>query len=162
MVMGKWIAAAAVVLIGVLVYFVATRDKMSSDFTLRDTYGNSVSLSDYSGSVVVLDFWASWCPPCRAAMPAIDRIYLDYASRGVVVLGVNISDNRDPGQFMADMGLSYPTLVHGEQVARDYGVKGIPTLIVVAPDGRIVYRDSGWAPHVEQLIRDAIDDALGG
>ena len=160
--MGKLIAGTGVVLIAALVYFVAVRDESSSDFTLRDTYGNSVSLSDYSGSVVVLDFWASWCPPCRAAMPAIDRIYLDYASRGVVVLGVNVGDKQDPGAFMAQMGLSYPTLVNGGGVAQDYGVKGIPTLIVIDPRGKIVYRESGWAPHVEQLIRDAIDGALGG
>lgn len=157
--MGKWIGIALVVLVGGVVAVFAMQKKQAPEFTLSDTYGNSVSLSDYEGYPVVLDFWASWCPPCRAAMPAIDRIHADYNGRAYV-FGINVRDNQDPGEFMSSMGVTYPTLVNGDAVAQDYNVKGIPTLVVIDRDGAIVYQDAGWGPGIERNIRDALDKAL--
>lgn len=130
------------------------------DFSLYDSKGKTVTLSEQRGNVIVLDFWASWCPPCRAAMPAMDRIYDAYKDRGVIVYGVNVNDNTDPVQFMYKMGVDYPLLVNGEPAAETYKVKGIPTLIVIGTDGDILYRDSGWAPQLESKIAGIIEKEL--
>jgi thiol-disulfide isomerase/thioredoxin len=130
------------------------------DVTIRDASGKPVRIADYQGQVVVLDFWASWCPPCRAAMPAMDRLYKQFGDRGAVVFGVNINDNQDPVEFMARMGVSYPLLVNGEGAAKEFGVKSIPTLVIIGVDGQVLYRESGWAPHVEQTMAQIIEKNL--
>jgi thiol-disulfide isomerase/thioredoxin len=135
---------------------------MAKDFTLADTRGRMVHLSELRGKVVVLDFWASWCPPCRAAMPAMDRLHNTYKDRGVAIYGVNINDDKDPREYMAAKGYAYPCLANGEDVAREYGVKGIPTFFVIGADGRILYRASGWGDDREADIAEAIELGLEG
>jgi thiol-disulfide isomerase/thioredoxin len=123
--------------------------------SMRDPSGAVVTLADYQGQVVVLDFWASWCPPCRAAMPAIDRLHERFKDKSVKVFGVNINDNKDPVKFMEEMGVDYPLLVEGEAAAQHFGVQAIPTFIVIDPEGRVVYEKAGWAPQAEQeMIRE--------
>ena len=130
------------------------------DFSLYNSKGQTVTLSEQRGKVIVLDFWASWCPPCRAAMPAMDRIYDTYKDRGVIVYGINVNDNTDPIQFMYKMGVDYPLLVNGEPAAATYKVEGIPTLVVIGTDGDILYRDSGWGPQLEGKIAGIIEKEL--
>ena len=130
------------------------------DFSLYDAKGRVVTLSEQRGKVIVLDFWASWCPPCRAAMPAMDRLYNTYKDRGVIVYGININDTADPIQFMYKMGVNYPLLVNGEPAAEIYRVEGIPTLVVIGVDGNILYRDSGWSPQLEDKIATIIEKEL--
>lgn len=134
--------------------------RAASDFQLYSTRSKLVQLSDLRGKVVVLDFWASWCGPCRAAIPAMQRLHERYAADGLVVLGININDNQDPAEFMHKMGATYTTLVSGEEVASDYNVRGIPTLIVIDPQGNIILRESGWAPQMERTLRGVIEGAL--
>lgn len=133
------------------------------DFTLstrRDSGGKTVSLTQLKGQVVVLDFWASWCPPCRAAIPVLERVHRDYGPRGVAVIGVNVSDSIDPHDFMASMGATYTILVDDGQASRDYRVKSIPTLVVIDKAGNITYRESGFGGRTETEMRHAIDKAL--
>lgn len=129
------------------------------DFTLEGR-GQTVSLSQLRGRVVVIDFWASWCPPCRAAIPAIQRISEEYREHNVAVLGINVNDRTDPYEFMASVGASYTVLVDNGSVARAYRVKGIPTLIVVDKAGKIRYRESGFGGRTETEMREAINAAL--
>jgi len=133
---------------------------VAEDFQLQTTRGKSVRLSDYRGKVVVLDFWASWCPPCRAAIPVLDRIYQENKDRGVVVLGVNVKDDKDPAQTMSDLGASYPALVGGDAVAERYGVEALPTILVVGPSGKIVYREKGFTSIMEQRIGEVLEKEL--
>ncbi len=133
------------------------------DFTLSTRAGaggQSLSLSDLKGRVVVLDFWASWCPPCRAAIPALEKIHRDYQSHGVAVIGINVSDNADPHEFMASMNATYTVLVDNGTAARAYRVRGIPTLVVIDKSGKIRYRESGFGGATEGELRQAIDAAL--
>lgn len=136
--------------------------KAAPQFTLYPGGGApAVSLSDYSGKVVVLDFWASWCPPCRAAIPAIERIHQAYKGRPVKVIGINVSDQVDPVEFMRNqMHATYTVLANGDEVGEAYGVKGIPTLVIVGKDGSIKFQESGWAPQFEQNMMDVIDKEL--
>jgi len=130
------------------------------DFTLTSTAGGSVQLSSLRGQIVVLDFWASWCGPCRAAIPALQRIHTDYADRGVRVLGVNLNDSGDPAEFMAKLNADYTVLIKGEQVAAAYAVRGIPTIVIIDPDGAVVHRESGWKSGMDAQLRNVIDAAL--
>jgi len=161
--MARYIGAAIVFAVVVIFLYVKPGSGVGApapDVTLRDATGAEVRIADYQGQVVVLDFWASWCPPCRAAMPAMDRLHKRFRDRGCVVFGVNINDNQDPVQFMAKMGVSYPLLVNGEAAAAQFNVQGIPTLVIIGVDGQVLYRESGWAPHLEQTMAQIIEKNL--
>jgi cytochrome c biogenesis protein CcmG/thiol:disulfide interchange protein DsbE len=123
------------------------------DFTLRDVAGNDVRLADYSGHVIVLDFWATWCAPCRVAIPDLVEIYERYRDRGVVVLGVSVNDpvtRLKP--FVREFQMSYPVLI-GEgrydlQEALGPFV-GFPTSFVIARDGTICRQHTGIAAKAD-------------
>jgi peroxiredoxin len=144
-------------------YFVGphiTAAKQAENFRLYDSRGHLVSLDDFRGRVVVLDFYASWCGPCGRAAPEMERLYESYRDRDVVFMGVSVNDNSDPRDFASRMGIQYPLLVHGEKVAQAYGVSGIPTSVVISPSGAIVHRSTGWSPRSEGALGDVIDQQL--
>jgi peroxiredoxin len=138
-----------------------TAARQAENFRLYDSRGHLVSLDDYRGQVVVLDFYASWCGPCGRAAPEMERLYESYRDRGVVFMGLSVNDNSDPREFASRMGIQYPLLVHGEKVAEAYGVSGIPTFVVISPAGQIVHRSTGWSPRSEGALSDVIDEQLG-
>lgn len=133
----------------------------AKDFTLFSDRARPVTLSELRGQVVVLDFWASWCGPCRMAMPAMQRLHDTYGAKGVMVMGINVNDDKDPVQFMHEQGHTYPTLVNGDEVAGDFGVRGIPMLVIISPAGKILFKQSGWAPQMEGQMASIIEAELG-
>jgi thiol-disulfide isomerase/thioredoxin len=158
----KILACGAAVLIGAG-FTAAALDrtpKTASDFVLYSTRGKSFRLSDYRGKVVILDFWASWCGPCRLAIPALERIHQEYKDRGVQVLGINVNDPGNPAQTMVELGATCPALVCGDGVARSYGVDGLPTVVVVGPDGEILFRDKGFSTAMERHICEVLEKHL--
>ncbi len=134
------------------------------DFKLPRAGGGEVRLGDLRGQVVVLDFWATWCGPCRAAMPAVQRLYERYRGRPVAVFGVNCferSTNADPAAFMRERQLTYPLLLGGSVVAAErYKVTGIPAFYLIGPDGRVLYAAAGFSEAIEAEIVRQIDAAL--
>jgi peroxiredoxin len=107
-------------------------------FTLNNTVGDAVTLSDYRGQPVVLNFWASWCPPCRAEIPHFQEASVKYNGQATI-LGV---DQGEPQAVVADfgsaLGVSYPLLLDADNsVNREYGVSALPTTVFVGPDGII-------------------------
>ncbi len=111
------------------------------DFTLKTVQGEVMSLGELRGQVVVLNFWASWCLPCRAEMPTLQRIAEEYASQGVVVLGVNSTVQDIPGDvaaFLERHGITFPILLDLEgKVTRLYEIRSLPTTFFIGPDGVI-------------------------
>lgn len=150
-------AAAAFVFVGPRL----ASGKTAPDFTLPCPGRGEFTLSEQKGNIVVLDFFASWCPPCRMAIPEMQKLHEEYAGRGVVVLGVNAWErHRAPSAFMREMRATYPIVLNGDEVAKEYGVEGIPTFVVVGPDGKILLRESGWSSRHGREIREVIDKAL--
>jgi len=130
------------------------------DFALEDMDGEVHRLSDLRGKVVMVNFWATWCPPCREEMPSMEAIYQALHDQGFQVLAVNQWESPDqvfPYMGQLDVYPSFPVLFDRDSsVAEAYGVKGLPTTVLVDPQGRVVYRAVGGRnfnhPEVRRLI----------
>ena len=109
------------------------------DFTLTDLEGNSVTLSDFRGKVVFINFWATWCPPCRAEMPDMEAIYQEYKSKDVVVIGVDLlEDENEVRQYVQQGGFSWTFVIDTTgAVATNYGITAIPTSLFLDKEGVI-------------------------
>lgn len=119
------------------------------DFTLPAVDGGEVTLSDYAGQVILLDFWATWCAPCRAEIPGLVELYEKHKDSGFVVLGVAVDDTVDALEpYVAELGITYPVLIEDGYELRDaYGpLFGFPTAFLITRQGRICARHVGIAP----------------
>ena len=133
----------------------------SINFTLEQYGGGKVSLTEQKGKVVLVDFWATWCGPCRAAIPQLVRIYNTYKDQGLVVLGISLDQEKDAlPKFIKDYNITYPILYDDQQVAKAYDVQGIPTLVIFDKKGKITFREVGFSDEniatLEQKIKDAL------
>lgn len=144
-------------------------------FKLKDFEGKERTLEEFKGKVVVLDFWGTWCMPCRMAMPTLQKIHEKYADKGVVVLGMNFESNpkADPAKFKKDKGFTYPSLAKAETIAGSFNVSSWPTFYVIGKDGKVVWGgrglatppgaprgESGVTDYLESNLTQAIDKAL--
>jgi peroxiredoxin len=124
-----------------------SRRKANLDFTVKDIAGKDVRLSQYQGQVVLLNFWATWCVPCRHEIPALTALYRDYQKRGFVVLGVSVdSEIRAIKPFAREMKMNYPVLIGAgrEDLSKAFGpFIGFPTSVLVARDGKVCVRHVG-------------------
>jgi thiol-disulfide isomerase/thioredoxin len=133
------------------------------DFTLNDLEGKEVSLASLKGKVVVLDFWASWCGPCKASMPLIDELHREFAGRDVVFLALNTSElNLDAARkYFTEKGYTYRCLLEADAVSVTYGVSGLPTLFIVGRDGMVAHVHRGFgAAGFSEVQRKLIGEAL--
>ena len=130
------------------------------DFTLADTQGRPVHLQDLRGKVVVVDFWATWCPPCREQMPHLQQIHQQFSDKGVVVLGIDVGEDGPlVSQFARASAYTFTLLLGSEPgVTELYFVDGFPTTLVVDRQGKIVYRAVGGEPP--DKLRAAIQKAI--
>ena len=117
-------------------------------------------LEDYRGKVVVMDFWATWCPPCKAAMPGLQALHEKYKDRDVVVLGMNCMERGDPVGYMRSNNYTYGLVTGADNFAQQYGVRGIPTFVVIGVDGQIIHQASGFSPANEHALEQAIANHL--
>lgn len=140
------------------------QDMPAPDWALKDFDGNEVSLSGLRGNVVIIDFWATWCGPCRKTMPLIDKFFQDNKRPNVKVFGINVWERqKDPEKvkgFVKSNGFKFPILFGDDKVASNYGVTGIPTLFVIAPDGKIAYRHVGYNPNTAETLTWQVDELL--
>jgi peroxiredoxin len=115
------------------------------DFTLQDTLGKSHRLSDYRGNPVIINFWTTWCPPCREELPSMNRAWHTLKEEGIAMLAINMGEDEDTiFIFSADYPTDFPILMDQTgEVIEQWPVKGLPTTYVIAPDGTIAYRAIG-------------------
>jgi len=110
-----------------------------ADFTLKDLHNKKWTLSQLRGKIVLVNFWATWCPPCRAEMPDLDAIYTHYQSQGLVVLSISDEDSFKVNSFIAPTGYHPPVLIDpGDTVHKMFHVEGIPQTFVFDRDGKLV------------------------
>ncbi len=124
-------------------------------FRLMDIEGHAVSLSDFRGKVVILDFWATWCPPCRREIPDFIALQSQYKSRGLQIVGVALDEPGKVKGFADYNGMNYPVLLGNDDVSAEYGgISGIPTTFIIDRKGNIVQKFEGFTP--KQLFESEI------
>ena len=132
------------------------RKAANLDFTIKDIDGRNVALNAYSGKVILLDFWATWCPPCRKEIPGFIELYDKYKPLGFVVLGVSVDDSSsDVKKFVKKFRMNYPVLMGNdrEDLQQAFGPVAFPTAFIIARDGTICSQHSGLAP-LDQFERE--------
>ncbi|HMB94450.1 MAG TPA: TlpA disulfide reductase family protein [Tepidisphaeraceae bacterium] len=138
--------------------------KLAPDFTLQTLDGKSVTLSAQKGSVVMIDMWATWCGPCRASLPHVQKISQDkaLASRGLKVWAVNAKEEKQTAEkFVNQNNFTFTVpLDSAGQAMTDYKVTGIPTTVIVGRDGKIKNVFIGYGPGSDKQIEDALEAAL--
>ncbi len=140
----------------------STRE-IAPDFSWKDTKGNVVKLSNLKGKVVLIDFWATWCGPCRMTIPHVEAIYEKYKDKGVEVLGVNLDQGNveKVQQFIKDYGMKYLVIADpNSNVASLYGVNSIPRFFIVDKNGRIAKIIIGYKDNLGDVISKEIDALL--
>lgn len=136
---------------------------LAPDFTLETMNGETVKLSDLRGQAVIVNLWATWCPPCKAEMPALQKVYEEYKSRGLVILAIN-STVQDDAQaipaFLAEYGLTFPVLLDvNNEAGRLYQLRSLPSTFFIRRDGTISEVVIG-GPMAEALLRTRVEEIL--
>jgi len=138
------------------------------EFSLRELNGNVASLSGYRGKMVLLNFWATWCGPCRDEMPSMEQLSRSFGGQGLTVVAINQRENAAlVARFMKTHNLNFSTLLDADgRVAASYRVYGIPVSYVIDSDGRAIGMKSGsmdWAsPRVVDMFRKLVDETNSG
>jgi thiol-disulfide isomerase/thioredoxin len=138
-----------------------TRSTVAPDFSLESLEGKTMRLSDFRGKAVLLNFWATWCGPCKIEMPWFVELQQKYGSQGLQVVGVAMDDasKEDIAKFAKDMGVNYPVLIGKEAVGDSYGgIPALPETFFIGRDGKVVDKILGLRGKAE--IEDAIKKAL--
>ena len=135
---------------------------LAPTFTLETLEGKSVTLSDLRGKMVLLNFWATWCPPCRAEMPAFQEAYADYVEKDFVIIAVNATAQDSPeavAEFIAEFGLSFPIMLDRTgEVNRLYQVQSLPTSFFIDKDG--VIQEVVVGGLAEAMVRVRIEELM--
>ncbi len=138
---------------------------IAGDFVARDLSGRAVKFAELRGRVILLNFWATWCPPCRKEMPSMERLHQRYKERGLVVLAVSQDQagSREVKAFADELKLSFPVWHDRDGlVGRQYSIPGVPTSYLIARDGRVAYRALGEYDWNGNEARRAVEALLGG
>ena len=124
----------------------STAGSKAAEFSLKSVDGKTIKLSQFKGKIVIIDFWATWCPPCRKGIPDLIAIQKEY-KKDVVVIGISVDQEKtkaDVPGFVKNYGINYPVVYFDDKVVQDYGgISAIPTSFVVAQSGNIVDQHVG-------------------
>jgi peroxiredoxin len=133
---------------------------LAPDFALKTPDGEDVRLSDYRGEVVLVNFWASWCPPCNTEISTLEAYYQAHKDEGLVIIGVNVKESESTvGDFVENNGLSFPVVLDkNADVAVQYGVTGMPTSFFVARDGTLLGYWPG--PVTKTMLEEGLTPSL--
>jgi len=135
---------------------------VAPDFSLKSSSGKNLRLSEHRGEVVMINFWATWCGPCRQEMPLLNRLHEQYRKAGFTLLGVSVDDKPQAAQEMArQLSVGFPVLFDSEkQVSRRYDVDAMPTTLIIDRDGKVRYIHRGFRPGYEAKYEAEIKELL--
>lgn len=137
----------AVIAFSFLVQTGYSQNKKAPYFELKDLSGKTVKLSDFAGKVVVLDFWATWCGPCKKGIPEFVELQKTFSKQGVTIVGIALDDYDAVKKFYKDYQMNYPVLMGTNEIVKLYGgIRGIPTAFILGKDGTIRQRFEGYRP----------------
>lgn len=148
----RWISGLLILLGFIIAFLLLSQNSVPvHSFSATTLTGQRVSLADYRGKVVMLNFWATWCPPCRAEMPGIESVYEQYRERGFTVLAVNIGERTDQvNNFVSQYGLTFPVLLDSSAVIQQqFGIKGYPTSLFLDANGTVYAVHPGAATSAQ-------------
>jgi peroxiredoxin len=133
-------------------------------FSLPNLDGEQVSLKDFANKVIVVDFWATWCGPCREEIPHFNKLYEDYRGKGFEIVGISM-DTEGPEtikKFAKDLRMEYTLVIGNDDVAQDFGgVVGLPTTFIIDRKGNIVKKYRGFQPAFMQEIEKTVKELTG-
>ena len=162
--MKRLILAALTVLFGALPLMALPQaGTVAPDFTLQTLDGETqYQLSELKGQVVYLDFWASWCGPCRKAFPEVMELHKEYKDRGLEVLAISLDQAPGPAKkFIAQQGSQFPALFDAKKSAAvAYGVRSIPSTVIVDAEGKVAFSMIGFDPRKVGEIHELLDGLL--
>ena len=150
-------ALTIVLLTSSLAFSAVTVGKAAPEIKAGSWYNNSdkaVSLADLKGKVTVVEFWATWCPPCRKSIPHLNKLHKKYKDKGVVIIGLSNEKSDTVQKFVKKQDMKY-IVGAGSKSGRAYGVKGIPTAFIVGPDGKLL-----WQGHPMNGLDAALEKAV--
>ena len=132
------------------------------DFTLKSASGENLKLSEFRGEVVLINFWASWCGPCRQEMPLLDELHKRYNPMGFTVLGVNVEEDPTKAKrLLKDMGVSFPVLFDSHsEVSKRYDVIAMPSTVLVDRNGNMRYLHKGYKPGLEDVYLEQVRELV--
>ena len=156
------IAALAVIVVLSTDVSAGIEPAAAPDFTLKSTTGKNFRLSEFRGEVVLINFWASWCGPCRQEMPLLSDLHDRYKSLGFTVLGVNVEeDSSDARRLLGKMSVSFPVLLDTTStVSKQYDVIAMPSTVLVDRDGNMRYLHKGYKPGLEDVYLQQVRELL--
>ena len=130
----------------------------AANFTLKSAAGDNIRLSEYRGQVVLINFWASWCGPCRQEMPELDALHRKYSDLGFTVFGVNVEQDRElADKVLRDIPVSFPILFDNSNLVSElYQVDAMPVTVLVDRNGEIRYMHRGYKPGYEQTYEEQL------
>ena len=135
-----------------------TPSQPAPEFSLIDTDEKTHSLAAYKGKPVIVNFWATWCPPCREEMPSMERAWQKIQSEGIAMVGINVGEDSDTVfGFSAEIEVSFPLLLDTDgQATRQWPIRGLPTTYVIDPEGNMVYHAIGGREWDDEALLDQI------
>ena len=154
----RLLTACLISLICISLAGAATVKGPAPNFTLKSLGGKNLKLSEMTGNVVLINFWASWCAPCREEMPLLNALHKKYQPLGFTVLGVNVEEELDGARrFLKNVPVDFPILLDNtNKVSKQYKVVAMPTTVVVDRDGNMRYLHEGYKPGDEKKYRQMI------
>jgi len=139
-----------------------TADLPAVEFSLKDLSGQERNLSSYAGKLVFLNFWATWCGPCRAEIPSMEKLYLDLQDQDFLIIAVNSQEaGEQVAEFVGNIGMSFPVLLDTDgRIGAAYSIRAIPTTYIIDPQGYILGRMVGtrdwYTPEIISLVGDLL------
>ena len=132
------------------------------DFKAFSLKGTPLSTASLTGSVVLVDFWATWCPPCKESLPILQRLHMRYAKDGLIVLGLNVEGGNELQirQFVQERRMTYPVIAASQKIQEQFGVRAVPVLFLVDRKGVVRERFVGFSPSMERVIEQYVQRLL--